>query len=193
MSLSPHPQRDRLVSSTGEASDSYWGWFHDLRVIVNQLLTDAAAALARVVTLETTVADQATTIAAINATSISVPHDTADFTGSGGMTWGVDPGDVIKDRYARVGPLAVFTFEYYQTAVGGLLGSELRRRLPAATVAAADLIGQFGYVDNGTPGTGVWFITSGERDLKFLKDYNGTAWTGPVVSVFGQAIVEVTD
>lgn len=125
--------------------------------------------------------------------SEAVPFDAANFFGAGGMTWTVTAGEVRTHRYARIGRQFRMTFEISSSTVGGSANSNLRIRIPNQWRARGRHAGTFAYVDNGTPGTGVWIAVDESDQVQLFRDYTLSSWdvSGSDTSVVGSVDFEV--
>ena len=62
---------------------------------------------------------------------VAVPYNGANFFASGAMTWTVDAGDVIVNRYARIGNVIVWTVQIAASSIGGTPATQLYINAPS--------------------------------------------------------------
>jgi len=102
-------------------------------------------------------------------------YSSGNYTASGSMTWTVDSGDVLLDRYVRVGPMTYFSFYVYASSVGGTPDTVLKIALPGS--GGYETYGLFWYSDNGTAGIGLVRSNGTQMELSKLDGSNWTAST----------------
>lgn len=102
-------------------------------------------------------------------------YSSGNYTGSGSMTWTVDSGDVLLDRYVRVGPMTYYSFYVYASTVGGTPDTTLKITLPDS--GGYETYGLFWYSDNGTVNIGLMRSNGTALELSKLDGSNWTAST----------------
>ncbi len=63
-------------------------------------------------------------------TGVNVPYAAGDYTGYGSMTWTVDLGDMLTNRYMLIGKLLIWTVYISTSTVGGTLNLYLLVNIP---------------------------------------------------------------
>lgn len=115
---------------------------------------------------------------ALTNTWTSVAYNAANFTGGGGMTWGVDSGDQITFKYNVIGKLLTVIFYFSGTDVTAPVGTDLRVTIPGGYTAASNVrSSSLWYNDAPTEGTGLIVIGAGNTYMQFYKSNSGLNWT----------------
>jgi hypothetical protein len=86
-----------------------------------------------------------------------IPHSALGFSGSGGMSWGVEPADLKECRLLEMGPLCILFFAIENSSVSGTPDTALLLTLPSYVPAAVaygttTMFGQGNVRFGGTPG-----------------------------------------
>ena len=101
-----------------------------------------------------------------------------DFTAGGTMVWTVAVGDYAGFYYGQLGNLFLMQTYVTTTTIAGTVNPELRVLIPNGKTVAANATGSFGFLDNGTAGTGVWVAAAGATYVSLFKDgTTATTWT----------------
>lgn len=129
-------------------------------------------------------------------TWITPAFSAADYTGSGGMTWTVAAGNVLRCAYRLSGRTLQVTLALSNTTLGGAGDIQLARNIPGGfTTPNADSAGGTGSLQmTEPPGTtiinGQWF--SFGASLIFRKNINAPVWVvGAGMSLKGTFLLEV--
>lgn len=113
-------------------------------------------------------------IAVIVGPWTDVPYNAGNFGASGSMTWTVDAGDVLMNRYLRLGKTVIWSVYLFTTTIGGTASNQLRINLPivAATAAKTQFNAAATYIGDGganVPGIidtgGGTYITISKQNL----------------------------
>jgi hypothetical protein len=123
---------------------------------------------------------------------VTVPYSAAIFTGSGGMTWTVDAGDVVTYRYRLQGRTLQVQFYFNTTSVGGTLSNVLQAALPFAA-AGGQLLAPVVVTEAAIQGLGTITIAPPNGSL-LLQKLNGATWAAATnaTAVSGAATFEVS-
>lgn len=115
---------------------------------------------------------------ALTNTWTSVAYNAANFTGSGGMAWGVDSGDQITFKYNVIGKLMTVIFYFSGTDVTAPVGTDLRVVIPGGFTAASNVrSASLWYNDAPSEGVGLIVIGAGNTYMQFYKANSGSNWT----------------
>jgi hypothetical protein len=124
---------------------------------------------------------------------ISPAYAAGDFTGSGGMTWTVDVGDVLTFEYTLIGKTMIVVFALGTTSVTAPVGTDLQIKIPAAQVSAKTVVGGTLRVsDNGSVGElGVCVVAAGGTNILLRRSplIAVPNWTAAVNNTTVQGIV----
>lgn len=107
----------------------------------------------------------------------TVTHSAGNFTGSGSLTWTVDSGDMLINRYTDVGLTMWWSLGLVNTSTGGTASDELRVTLPASRTVSATTTGACAGVDNGTTVETVYTATAGNTYVTFYRTIAGANWS----------------
>lgn len=121
---------------------------------------------------------------------IDVPFGSVVFAGNAGA-WTPTASDVMALRYTLIGHTLAFNFFIATTSVAAG-SSTLLLPLPPGFKAAASAEVPFTYSDNGTLGTGIARISTGESSIN-LFTAAGANWTAAANNtlVSGQLLIEI--
>lgn len=115
---------------------------------------------------------------ALTNTWTSVAYNAANFTGSGGMAWGVDSGDQITFKYNVIGKLMTVIFYFSGTDVTAPVGTDLRVVIPGGFTAASNVrSASLWYNDAPSEGVGLIVVGAGNTYMQFYKANSGSNWT----------------
>jgi len=107
----------------------------------------------------------------------TVTHSAGNFTGNGSLTWTVDSGDMLVNRYTDVGLTMWWSLGLVNTSTGGTASDELRVTLPASRTVSATTTGACAGVDNGTTVETVYTATAGNTYVTFYRTIAGANWS----------------
>ncbi len=107
----------------------------------------------------------------------TVVASAANFTGSGAMTWTVEPADVTTYAYTLVGKTMIVSFDIDSTTVGGTPGVALQIGVPGGFVAAKTMFVVYRARDNGVDSVGMAQTTAGGAVVYLYKDAPGNNWS----------------
>jgi hypothetical protein len=116
-----------------------------------------------------------------------------NYVGSGAMTWTVDAGDVLGERFELKGRTATLFVALQTTTVGGTPSASLNIMIPNGwTCAATEGYQAVRGYDNGTMFT-LGTAICGGTTVQIFKDLNGTAWAAATnaTHVYGTFSFEV--
>lgn len=123
---------------------------------------------------------------------IVVPYSAASFSAGGGMSWTVEAGDVITQRYVLTGRVLTVWLALYTTSVGGTLGNTLLYTLPAGYQAAALQTGLFHLSENGVTTYGQANTAANSPTVSLLKSTSANfAASTNALYILGQFAFEV--
>jgi len=104
-----------------------------------------------------------------------IPYSAGDFTGVGGMTWAVGPGDVIALVYSIIGGVMTLWFNLQTTSVGGTLGRFLDIAIPGGHTARNGVYGVFHIREGGVWSRGFVYTTTGGNTVR-LEHGDNSNW-----------------
>jgi len=80
-----------------------------------------------------------------------VPFNAGNFGASGAMVWTVEAGDILQNRYLRMGKTLFWSGYYFTTTLTGTASSQLRVNLPlvGATVKTIRYLMPVAYIGDG--------------------------------------------
>ena len=87
----------------------------------------------------------------------NVPFNAGNFGAAGAMTWTVEAGDILQNRYLLMGKTLFWSGYFFTTTLGGTASAQLRVNLPivGAQVASIRYLLPVAYIgDGGTNTTG---------------------------------------
>lgn len=114
----------------------------------------------------------------ITNTWTSVTYSAGLYTGSGGMTWGVDSGDQLTLKYIQIDKMMTVAFYINTSDVTAPLGTDLRITIPNGKTAAVNMrMGGLWYNDAGTEGQGLMAVAGSTTYISLYKASSGTNWT----------------
>lgn len=113
----------------------------------------------------------------VGAAWASVAFNAGNYTADASMTFTVASGDVTTHAYVETGKTMTVALVIATATVGGVVSQELRVAIPNGRTAQKTTYGTFGYLDNGTYGTGLWRVSAGGTVIVFTKTLSGTNWT----------------
>lgn len=133
---------------------------------------------------------------ALTNTWTSVTYSAGNFTGSGGMAWGVDSGDQFTYKYIVIGKMMTVIFYISGTDVTAPLAADLRIAIPGGYTAAGNVrTASLWYNDAPTEGAGLIVIGSGNTYIQLYKANSGANWTataGDNTTVSGEVTFEIS-
>ncbi len=110
---------------------------------------------------------------------ITPPYVATDYSGTGGMTWGVDLADVVTFAYMLIGKTMFVNGVWNTTSVTAPLGVTLTVKIPGGFTAAKTMRCANRATDNG-----VVTATNGGVDaggtVMLIQRLDGAAWTASV-------------
>jgi hypothetical protein len=100
-----------------------------------------------------------------------VAYNAGDFTGSAGMTWTVDVGDILTSKYIVLGDCMIYEFAFGTTSVTAPLGTDLQFKIPGGYTSVNTVVGGTLRVsDNGSVGElGVCVVAAGGTNILFRR------------------------
>jgi hypothetical protein len=103
---------------------------------------------------------------------LQIPYVAGDYTGSGGMTWTVDSGDILCNKYVIDGDWMTIEFAYGTTSVTAPLGTDLQIKIPGGYTSVNTAVGGTLRVsDNGSVGElGVCVVAAATTNLILRKN-----------------------
>jgi hypothetical protein len=93
----------------------------------------------------------------------------ADYSGSSGMTWTVESGDIASFAYLLRGKTLHLSFDISGSSVGGTLSTQLIRTVPNGFVSVRQTVVPLWVSDNNSGQAGLVFIGAGSGVLLFFK------------------------
>ncbi len=116
-------------------------------------------------------------VSALSGTWSDTAFSAGDYTANGTMTITVAGGDVIVNKYLRVGNTLHWTLYVLGATIGGVANSELRVDLPGSLTFSGLCGGSFAYGDNGTGGNGLFVGSNGSSYITLLKSFVTANWS----------------
>lgn len=128
----------------------------------------------------------------IGAAHQSVTYDSANFTGSGTLTWTVASGDQETFKYVEIGKTMIMSISLVTTSVSGT-GSQLRVTVPNGRTINTGSYGVSTHSDNGTVETGFWIAPGGLTYVAFQRGLGAANWSAATnaTSLYATCIFEI--
>ena len=105
----------------------------------------------------------------------TVAFDAAQYTGSGGMTWGVGAADVVTFKYLVLGNLMFVMGVWNTTSVTAPLGTTLKVKIPGGYVAASTMRDTNQATDAGTVTSSQVRVDEDSTTIDILRQ-DGANW-----------------
>ena len=105
----------------------------------------------------------------------TVAFDAAQYTGSGGMTWGVGAADVVTFKYLVLGTTMFVMGVWNTTSVTAPLGTMLKVKIPGGYVAASSARDTNQATDAGTVVASQVRVDAGSTTIDILRQ-DGANW-----------------
>lgn len=123
----------------------------------------------------------------------TVAFSAGNFAGNGSMTWTVASGDQVTYTIARLGKMALVSFQIMNSTIGGTPNTTLFITLPHGLAANHYNPTAASLVDAGVAVPGILFADGGQSRLS-IQRADGAAFTGGTDNnnVIGQVWFEVT-
>jgi len=126
------------------------------------------------------------TDAALAANWVTVPFSPANFAGRGSLLWTVGSGNILTNRYIRIGNLVVWSVNVNGSSLGGTPNNLLHLVLPTGLTGAGP---QFSYTtrvgtcsDGGGAATGLAYLET--STIIGIQKENAGNWSGSPCSVW---------
>lgn len=107
---------------------------------------------------------------------VDVPFTAGSYTGSGSMTWTLDPADQKNLQYRLIDGVMTLTWKVTGSDVGGTASNELRIAIPDGYRAIEAVTTPHWYADAGTEGVGFSGVLMNDTFVRLYK-LGSTSWT----------------